>query len=117
MKIAFAGPASNIILALCGSILMKFAIMTHVPYLPDMLYIFIYTNVSLALFNMMPVDPLDGFKIVSGLLSNEQAHRWDSLRQYGPLFFILLFFPVVSSTPPAQIVLVPLIALVMKFLG
>jgi Zn-dependent protease len=74
MKIALAGPLSNIIMALCVSIIFKLLYFI-VPSFPDIFFaiakIFISLNVTLAVFNLIPIEPLDGFKIVGGLFSEE----------------------------------------------
>lgn len=99
MKIAFAGPISNIMMALGAAIVVKVvAILT--PGLSSlteaMLGLFIQLNVYLAVFNMLPVEPLDGFKVVAGLLPHDQAEKWQTLAPYGMIFLLLLVF-----LPPA----------------
>ena len=97
MKIALAGPLSNIIMALCVSIIFKLLYFI-VPSFPDIFFaiakIFISLNVTLAVFNLIPIEPLDGFKIVGGLLSEEQAIKWYSLRPYGIFFLLALIIPL-----------------------
>ena len=61
MKIAFAGPASNLLLAFIGGTLIR--IIGNAGSLTSMLYIFTQINISLAVFNMIPISPLDGFQI------------------------------------------------------
>jgi Zn-dependent protease len=96
MKIALAGPVSNLIMALIASLIAKMLFL--VPSGASELLIvilqgFIHLNVVLAVFNLLPVEPLDGFKVIGGLLSREQAIKWYSLRQYGPMFLFLLIIP------------------------
>jgi Zn-dependent protease len=96
MQIAFAGPLSNIIMALGTSLVFK-VLFFLVPTFPEVFWsiakVFISLNVTLAVFNLIPIEPLDGFKIVGGLLSEEQAIKWYSLRPYGMFFLIAVIIP------------------------
>jgi Zn-dependent protease len=98
--ISFAGPLSNIIMAV-GTGILSWALVTFAA-LPSLvmtiLYLFIYTNISLAIFNLIPIHPLDGFKIVGGLLPRDKAHEWYSLERYGMIFLILLIIPIGKSS-------------------
>ena len=66
MKIAFAGPASNLLLALISGILIRLT--GYMGPLTSMLILFTQINISLAVFNMIPIPPLDGSQIFSGLM-------------------------------------------------
>lgn len=105
MKIAFVGPLSNIMMALLASIILKliqafssfdleFVVMT--------LQYFIQLNIGLAIFNLLPVEPLDGFKVVAGLLPENQAQKWQTLAPYGMIFLVLLVF--IPPAPGLQLV-------------
>ena len=48
----------------------------------------------LGVFNLLPIHPMDGFKIVEGILPEEKAHEWKGLQRYGMIFLILLIFPL-----------------------
>lgn len=89
--ISIAGPVSNLILATLLSVIIRFT----PPLVGQLLLPVIYLNVLLAVFNLLPIHPLDGFKIVGGLLSENQAREWYSLERYGFIFLIaLLLIPV-----------------------
>ena len=47
-------------------------------------------NLALAIFNLIPVPPLDGSKIMLGLLPYSQAYRYAKLESYGPIFLLIL---------------------------
>ena len=87
MKVAFAGPASNILLAFIGGIFMR-----SVNYLSFMqneifiqiLYFFIFIIISLAIFNLIPVAPLDGSQIFGNLISKNNPEIAWKLQLYGP---------------------------------
>lgn len=85
--ISVAGPVSNLLIALILSLVLKFS---GLPFL----VIFIQLNVMLAIFNLLPIHPLDGFKIVGGLLPEDTAREWYQLQKYGLLFLILLILPI-----------------------
>lgn len=95
MLTAVAGPVSNLVLAsVCAGAL---AIIYHsgmMAQVPDVVSIFlvlmVQINLVLAIFNMIPVYPLDGQKVVSGLLGGELGARFDQFsRRFG--MFILIF--------------------------
>jgi Zn-dependent protease len=97
--IAVAGPASNMIMALIASALaylINFIGINGNAFL-EIVYgfttIFISLNLFLAFFNLIPIHPLDGFKIVGGLLSEEKSREWYQLERYGFLFLLVLIIP------------------------
>ena len=97
---------------MCTSLALHLAISFGIPgnkLLSLIGQIIIQVNLSLAFFNLIPIEPLDGFKIVYGLLSEEQAEQWATLRPYGLYFLILISFPIVGPTAPIGIFLTPLI--------
>ncbi len=94
--IALAGPAVNLIIALVAALLVRIpfssgALDTFLKLL--ILEPIIRTNVVLAIFNLIPIAPLDGFKIIGGALPSKQAHEWFDLEKYGMIFLILLIIP------------------------
>jgi len=102
--ISFAGPAANLILATILSILFRlnFAI--------GILPIFILLNISLAVFNLIPIHPLDGGKILIGLLPLKNAHKVDNfLNRFGFLILIGLIFPIFGNEPLINVIISPII--------
>ena len=79
MLIAAAGPFSNLILAFIGSLLLKYLPYNLISNLPEVFYLFIYINIALAIFNLIPLPPLDGSQIISGLLPLNKQHLLFSL--------------------------------------
>ncbi|MFA7300771.1 MAG: site-2 protease family protein [Candidatus Shapirobacteria bacterium] len=92
--VSLAGPASNLIL---GSIIG--GIYSVTGYTNEILYTLAIINFSLAIFNLIPVPPLDGSKIFLNLMSVEKAYEWQkAFDRYG--FFIVaacLFLPIGGS--------------------
>lgn len=100
--IALAGPLSNIIFALLLSIslylfnLFGFSLLSaigHVVFPP-----LIVLNLTLSIFNLIPIHPLDGFGIVEGFLPRDQAADWTQLRRYGMIFLLALIIPLGSRS-------------------
>ncbi|MBI5642399.1 MAG: site-2 protease family protein [Deltaproteobacteria bacterium] len=98
MWVAIAGPLSNLALAAVSAVIFKiflmggFDFLSAVPGAYRPLYLMaelsIVLNVSLAVFNMVPIPPLDGSKVLSNLLPARNAFAFSRLEPYG--FMILL---------------------------
>jgi Zn-dependent protease len=101
--VAAAGPASNILLAVIGGILVR---LTSAPsFGPSPLLQFVEINIMLAVFNLVPVPPLDGGNVLAGLLPRHAAAAFDNLRPFGFLIIYALMFTGVLSQlimPPAR---------------
>lgn len=95
--ISFAGPTSNILLATILGIITK---LVASPLIASLLYPLIYINLVLAIFNLVPVFPLDGEKILSGILPRNISFEFQSIMQrYGTFILIFLILPVFGSSP------------------
>lgn len=95
--ISFAGPLANLILAIVSSVLLHTSLFYNVggDIAINFLYQFVFINVVLAIFNLVPVHPLDGGKILIGLLPEDIADQWDRiLQQYGTIILLFLIFPI-----------------------
>jgi Zn-dependent protease len=97
--VALAGPFSNLVMAAVAAIPLRLGIIPFVrsingiiptPY--DFLYTFITINLTLLLFNLIPVSPLDGEKILDAVLPPSAARVFDSIRPYGPLILLAIVF-------------------------
>ena len=85
MLIAIAGPASNIFLATIGSIFLRFS--TIIPFgIPELftsaMIFFVFINIVLALFNLIPISPLDGSRLLP--LFIRDARTLYQIEYYGP---------------------------------
>ncbi|MHB8673609.1 MAG: site-2 protease family protein [Candidatus Limnocylindrales bacterium] len=99
--VALAGPASNLIMALIGAVLVRVVIATQVAIpavLLTILYDFVYFNIALAVFNLIPIPPLDGSTLLFRVLDPRTAWQLRPvLTQYG--FVVLLVFILVAARP------------------
>jgi Zn-dependent protease len=112
--IAFAGPASNILLAIVSALIIQ---LLPIPLVFAMLLKqFIVLNISLAIFNLLPIAPLDGFRIVGGMLSDKQSKSWGELEQYGMYFLIALLIPMGSSGSLLSSFLSPIVSTIARLL-
>ena len=87
VKVALAGPVSNFALALVFGITLQ---LMPVGPMTEFLYIIVYANVLLAVFNLVPIPPLDGSKLLFALLPAHAVQIRQVLHQYG--FLILIVF-------------------------
>ena len=87
MLVGAAGPLTNLALAVAGGVASRLLI----PYAPLVSFFLAYlciTNLMLAVFNLIPIPPLDGSRIVLGFLSDEMAQTYLQLERWG---FIIIF--------------------------
>ena len=99
MKIAFAGPASNLLLAFIAGSLIRLS--WNMCVLSSMLIMFVQINIMLAVFNMIPIPPLDGSQIFSGLMIRHNPDLVVKLQIYGPQILMgLILFGMLTSISP-----------------
>ena len=106
MVIAAAGPASNLVLAAIAAVFLRLS--SEEGLVTLLLVMAVRINVLLAVFNMIPVPPLDGGNVLAGLLRGPVADTYDRIRPYGFLILYGLMFTGVLYTlisPPANFLL------------
>jgi Zn-dependent protease len=107
--VGLAGPAMNIGLAVMASLFLK---MHPSSGYHRFLELAIFINLLLAIFNMTPIPPLDGSRVVMGLLPNRYALPYSRLERYGiPIVVALLYFGLFER------VIIPLIIFCGGLLG
>ena len=90
-KVSLAGPASNLALALVFGLLLRFLPLADLPAaIPHFLASIVSVNLILALFNLVPIPPLDGSHLLFSVLPDSMRSVRILLQQYG--FFLLLIF-------------------------
>jgi Zn-dependent protease len=100
----FAGPLSNLIVAALLGVLVRLDVVAwHSPWQYEPFYYWdagwiaadiigyvIFLNLILAVFNLIPIAPLDGYNVAVGILPRRQAYAWAKLERYGPLILLAL---------------------------
>ena len=106
MLIAGAGPAINIVCAVLIYVCLRLItgdgqlVSQQAMRLISLLNLMAYFSVILAVFNMLPLYPLDGFSVVYGLLPSSAARKFARLQQYGmPILMGLIFVPYLLRFP------------------
>ena len=103
--VAIAGPASNFLIATIISFVLKANFFDQFGLIYFILENFIFLNIALGVFNLIPIEPLDGFKVVSGILPPHLALQWEETKKYGLIILIVLLvtgsvekivFPIVN---------------------
>ncbi|MCR4263571.1 MAG: site-2 protease family protein [Candidatus Roizmanbacteria bacterium] len=107
--VALAGPASNVVLIALLTLLYRiFDLPILIP--------FIGYNVVLALFNLIPIHPLDGFKIVGGILPEDQSEDWYRLERYGMYLLLIILLPIFNGQSLVSQILGPLLDIITTLL-
>ena len=114
MKIAFAGPAANLLLAFITGILIRAT--GYLGPFTTMMIMFTQINIMLAVFNMIPIPPLDGSQIFSGMMIRSNPDLVMKLQIYGPQILMgLILFGMFTSFSPIWMIISPFVNFFMYF--
>jgi Zn-dependent protease len=93
---AAAGPISNVIMAiLCAvamGLMIRWRVIDSQPALLELLEKTMDVNVMLALFNLLPIPPLDGSRIVDGLIPYRYREQWEGMMSFLPYMLVAVIF-------------------------
>lgn len=112
MLVSLAGPGANLIMAFLALAFMVVYMKMGFPLTRGfrmVLYLIVLYNINFAIFNMIPLPPLDGSKVLMAFLPNEWQYKLMSLERYS--FMILI---VLMMTPVLGAILIPLQRLILN---
>jgi len=129
MWVSLAGPASNLLMAILAAIPFQLGLVSMadaapvqgqiLPTLSMLLFEFVYINLILMLFNLIPIAPLDGEKIAYYFLPPSVGRVLDTIRPYGPIILLALVFlgPTIGFNLIGTVLGPPLQALLSLLVG
>jgi len=108
--VALAGPVSNLILASFLAIVYRF-------FPVSIIFVIAIINIYLAIFNLLPIPPLDGSKIFLNLLPQEKSVEWaEAFDRYGSFLLIALIFLPIGGSNIVSLVISPIVNFILGLL-
>ena len=98
MWVSLAGPASNLLLAVIAGLLLRLHLFPWqassgiLPSAADFFFTFMTINLVLMLFNLIPLAPLDGEKVLAFFLPSKWSNSFSQIQRYGPILLMVLLF-------------------------
>ena len=110
--ISLSGPMGNILLAIICALISKIFGVQNI-----LIYLLILINVSLAVFNLLPIPPLDGSKIFLNLIPVDKSLQWqETFDRYGFILLIILVFLPIGGAPIFQTIMSPIVKFILSLL-
>lgn len=113
---ALAGPVSNILIAVAFALVYHFT--GNLPYVQHVSAYVVFLNLLLAFFNLIPVPPLDGSKVIGMVLSDDAYYKWTLQERKGMMF--LFGFIIISNLLGLNLIgkiIMPPVKFMMHLLG
>mgnify|MGYP000226713384 CR=1 FL=1 len=108
LYVALAGPVMNLVLAYLSAVALR---LVHAGIIGMFFFYLLWYNAMLAVFNLIPLPPLDGSKILAGLLPSQYLSNYYKFESYGPIILILLLV-----TDVIDIIMQPVVQAVLHFI-
>ena len=113
--VSLAGPFSNFLLATICSLLIRFV--NPESFLISIFFYLILINISLFVFNLLPIPPLDGSKVFLNILSPQSQERWSqAFDRYGLVLLLILVFLPIGNSSLLSLIMSPIVNLIFRFL-
>jgi Zn-dependent protease len=100
VAVSAAGPGSNVLLAFLFVLPLRLGLLSQASILGSFLLLFAYLNIMLAVFNSLPIPPLDGWRVVTGFVPVESAYRLREVERYSFVVLMgIMMIGVATGTP------------------
>ena len=109
--VAIAGPFANLLMSIIWFVIFYIAQEYKIHILIEMSAIGIQINLIIMVFNLLPIPPLDGSRIISSLLPNKLSYQYNRLEDYGLYILIALLFLGVFEK-----IVIPVVRFIFKFM-
>ncbi|HEX77436.1 MAG TPA: site-2 protease family protein [Dehalococcoidia bacterium] len=86
--VSLAGPISNLVVAGIFGLPLKLGLLSLGHAAAHVLVFIVFLNITLGLFNLIPIPPLDGFKVLQGILPARYSYSLDRVGPYGPMILV-----------------------------
>jgi Zn-dependent protease len=114
---ALAGPISNLLVAGLLALINYFLSPNLNSILGSFLLTFTIINLALAFFNLLPIPPLDGHKIMRVILPKKIRYYWENLEKFSIILLVILIVPITASGSLASIYMSATVTKTLVLLG
>lgn len=114
MYVSLAGPMSNFLAAALFGAFVKYGFVSAGSVIGGIIYYFVMINIGLGVFNLIPIPPLDGSKILYGLLPAQTSYKLQEFEMRNRMFVMMAFF-IILATGMLNFIIIPPFMLLMHF--